>query len=714
MAGVPRESSFMPTIKCSSCGNQIEISMMGDHLCKGPGDAGAPPAPAPAPAAQTAAAPAKPGVGGLLGGLLGGGGLLDTFMPVGKSVHDKIGAIPPVDTAIASESSAMTMTTTTTMIIIMSGPWRHHADDFISLDRSYSRQPLTPLSLSSGSRSVSPRTPGGRPSIGRADDYFAPAIANNDQNTSPPTRPGGYGGFGDDDVDAEPAYSQTSPKKAGLSLLTRIESIAAGPYGRSPDSPPPMPRMNGSPPRRTNDDGLRPGTSGSGSSSGGGPPRRPMNTGYGGFGPPKKDNQPELFPGPNRSQTFQDPPNESPEPAPMRAPSAPGPRPDRLRDTSRPPPPRTGLVRASVKNSSINLEAEFGTNNPYHSPTASIASSLSQGSRQSQASQPSSRTSPARSASSARKHTDSVFDSLMNDVQTSMDELRPNGLPPTPDMPEPPRLDMRVPPLSGDRYDPAIQGGRPPSPPQSRWDRQDPAIQGGTRSGASGALPLSPSDVPAPRRPSRDPSVQKSRGDCKSCGLAITGKSISSADGRLTGRYHKACFVCTTCREPFQTAEFYVHGDRPYCKPHYHRINGSLCGSCRDGIEGQYLEDESTKKYHVHCFRCGDCQNILRDGYFEVDGRAYCERDAFRRLQAQQRRSPSVSSQRSYTSSNLAPPRRPGARMPPGGPGGLPSRPGMPMGPGNGRMGPPMPKGPGMGLAPMPKMEKRMTRLGMM
>lgn len=31
----------------------------------------------------------------------GGGG--DTFMPLGKSVHDKIGVIPPVDTAMASK-----------------------------------------------------------------------------------------------------------------------------------------------------------------------------------------------------------------------------------------------------------------------------------------------------------------------------------------------------------------------------------------------------------------------------------------------------------------------------------------------------------------------------------------------------------------------------------------------------------------------------------
>jgi hypothetical protein len=34
-----------------------------------------------------------------------GNSSVDTFMPLGRSVHDKIGAIPPVDTAIASELS---------------------------------------------------------------------------------------------------------------------------------------------------------------------------------------------------------------------------------------------------------------------------------------------------------------------------------------------------------------------------------------------------------------------------------------------------------------------------------------------------------------------------------------------------------------------------------------------------------------------------------
>jgi len=137
-----------------------------------------------------------------------------------------------------------------------------------------------------------------------------------------------------------------------------------------------------------------------------------------------------------------------------------------------------------------------------------------------------------------------------------------------------------------------------------------------------------------------------------------------------------------------------VLDDRPYCELHYHELNGSLCGSCGRGIEGQYLEDESAVKHHVGCFKCGVCRMALRDGYFEINGKAYCEQDAWR----------------------LAGGGMNGGPPPPAGPGGRGFRPphmGLPGGP-----------RPGMGggynpsrLGPMgqrPRMEKRMTRLGMM
>lgn len=148
------------------------------------------------------------------------------------------------------------------------------------------------------------------------------------------------------------------------------------------------------------------------------------------------------------------------------------------------------------------------------------------------------------------------------------------------------------------------------------------------------STPPPPLQRPPPRTQTPDgrrPTTAK--GNCKGCGSAIKGKSVSSADGRLTGRYHKHCFVCATCHEPFQASTFYVIADAPYCARHYHKLNGSVCSACDKGIEGQYLEGESKQKFHPACLACADCKRTLRHVYFEMSGQVYCERDAFRRAQ---------------------------------------------------------------------------------
>lgn len=173
--------------------------------------------------------------------------------------------------------------------------------------------------------------------------------------------------------------------------------------------------------------------------------------------------------------------------------------------------------------------------------------------------------------------------------------------------------------------DPAIQRGlfpeeRPRQPPMS--SRDDPALN-------LGRSP--PRRMPEPEfreRPQRRPTTA-SKGKCRGCSEPIIGKSIKDSSGRLTGRYHKQCFVCRTCRDPFPSAEFYVFDNFPYCEHHYHELNGSLCNSCDRGIEGQYLETDQRQKFHPRCFSCFTCRIVLRDDYYEISGKPYCERHAF-------------------------------------------------------------------------------------
>jgi len=150
-------------------------------------------------------------------------------------------------------------------------------------------------------------------------------------------------------------------------------------------------------------------------------------------------------------------------------------------------------------------------------------------------------------------------------------------------------------------------------PPQTNAPKMDPVrpfppqghpqnMSGSKSSGVhTPAIPvLQRPNIPTPaRRP-----TTANKGQCRGCGEIIQGKSVSSADGRLTGRFHKQCFVCKTCKEPFQTADFYVLQNNPHCARHYHELNGSLCKTCDRGIEGQYLETEVKQKFHPHCFTC--------------------------------------------------------------------------------------------------------------
>lgn len=145
-------------------------------------------------------------------------------------------------------------------------------------------------------------------------------------------------------------------------------------------------------------------------------------------------------------------------------------------------------------------------------------------------------------------------------------------------------------------------------------------------------LATTPKAPPVPVEESAPLQRRKTTGrrKCRGCDQVIIGKSIASADGRLTGRYHKACFSCKQCKSPFETATFYVHDNHPYCGRHYHELNGSLCKKCDDGIEGQYLETGQAQKFHQGCFTCDDCQKPLQDDYYELGGKALCETHAFR------------------------------------------------------------------------------------
>ncbi|KAI5790886.1 hypothetical protein FPQ18DRAFT_337309 [Pyronema domesticum] len=274
-------------------------------------------------------------------------------------------------------------------------------------------------------------------------------------------------------------------------------------------------------------------------------------------------------------------------------------------------------------------------------------------------------------------------------------------------------------------YDPShrhspIQAYLPNEPELVRRPSQSsshyPGSEAGTRlSDSAGPLP------PIPRVPSAmgHKRSQTSKGPCRGCGEQIFGKSISSADGRLTGRYHKPCFVCHTCKEPFTSAEFYVYRNLPYCSRHYHELNNSLCMVCGEGIEGACLETATGERNHPGCFCCIECGQVLGDDYFEVNGRPYCEGHARRFMRPPPNMRPPPPSGFRGGRGGPPPMRGRGGYGPPPSPGsygpGSPGGYGMPRGP---PRGPPPPGGlkiPGQmeeqQWGDMPKVERRRTRM---
>ncbi|KAF4125709.1 LIM domain [Geosmithia morbida] len=716
-----RESAFLPTIKCSQCGAQVEISMMGEHICATGGDE------------QSSKSPRK---------------------------------LVPVDIDAANK------------------PYAQQA-------------PRTPMNLGSHN------SPGGlfaEPAQGRSSELYSSSDNGSEGYVPSPLsarRSNGHGGLNESDT-----YTMEPLPSPGAGVLQRMDNITPGPFdhrrpsaagsvssGRPFASGSVSPSFANSLAPTSPYPEERPGTGYSMRSTGSGenmaPPRLPRKDGYEGFGPPLRS-ETELQPPArlvplDRSETFPRA-SLSTEP-PARTPSAPGTRSSDSRqsprsmhgrqpsmgpDTSRKPPPRKSLIRPARGNpGSVDLAREFGVGNPYHTPSDSASSATSAFSGPSFAS---SQTSPSRTHS-------------RQDVPDFLRQPRPKDNTPKP-------LDITPKPLDIPRQSTLRAGPmtspRTPSPladspgelavvDENTFSRSF----GSSRSPTAAGEPLATSpQQPASNdrwgsppdslhmKPAPAPPVPKStgdsnyRGDCKACGQPIKGKSVSSADGRLTGKYHKACFVCTTCAEPFTSAEFYVLDDRPYCEQHYHKLNGSLCGGCGRGIEGQFVADESSTKYHLSCFSCLDCGRSLTEGYFEVDGRAYCEQDALYRVNSAPPPAPM------YNNSpppgpypyggggggygRPGPPPGPGPygpppRRPTGGGGPMPPRPmGLPSGPGpssgslrprgpnpNGMPRPypgppgarrpgPGPGGPGMphpskgGFAPRPQMNKRSTRLGMM
>ena len=117
---------------------------------------------------------------------------------------------------------------------------------------------------------------------------------------------------------------------------------------------------------------------------------------------------------------------------------------------------------------------------------------------------------------------------------------------------------------------------------------------------------------------------------CSKCGKEVTNGGVKA----MTKIWHQECFVCTTCKQPFDEDGYYNVGGSPYCKPHAierkKKDSGGLinCSKC-----GQEVTSGGVKAmqqiWHQECFVCTTCKKPFdKDGYYNVEGSPYCKKDA--------------------------------------------------------------------------------------
>ncbi|XP_689239.4 leupaxin [Danio rerio] len=115
------------------------------------------------------------------------------------------------------------------------------------------------------------------------------------------------------------------------------------------------------------------------------------------------------------------------------------------------------------------------------------------------------------------------------------------------------------------------------------------------------------------------------KGHCASCGKCIAGKMITA----LGQVWHPEHFVCSACREELGTCGFFERDGKPYCEKDYQKLFSPRCAYCKGPITQNILTamDQTWHPEHFFCCHCGDL--FGPEGYLERDGKPYCSRDFY-------------------------------------------------------------------------------------
>ncbi|KAG7488148.1 hypothetical protein MATL_G00030430 [Megalops atlanticus] len=115
------------------------------------------------------------------------------------------------------------------------------------------------------------------------------------------------------------------------------------------------------------------------------------------------------------------------------------------------------------------------------------------------------------------------------------------------------------------------------------------------------------------------------KGLCASCGKCIVGKVITA----LGEVWHPEHFVCVVCGVELGTCGFFERDGKAYCEKDYQSLFAPRCAYCKGPILQNILTalDRSWHPDHFFCTHCGEL--FESQGFMERDGRPYCTRDFY-------------------------------------------------------------------------------------
>jgi len=93
---------------------------------------------------------------------------------------------------------------------------------------------------------------------------------------------------------------------------------------------------------------------------------------------------------------------------------------------------------------------------------------------------------------------------------------------------------------------------------------------------------------------------------CARCGGIIEGDYLKALDQV----FHKNCFSCFVCSEPFPTGKYFSEDKKAYCSKHFYERKGIVCVVCKEPLTEHFIEIEDNK-YHLNHFCCAFCNAQL-------------------------------------------------------------------------------------------------------